>query len=35
MRYYYKKFKHSLMLQKEKLCIKSQGVKIFEQNEDV
>ncbi len=27
-------FKHSLMLQKEKPCIKSRGVKTFEQNED-
>ncbi len=32
---YYRRFKHSLMLQKEKPCIKSQGVKTFEQNEDV
>ncbi len=32
---YYWRFKHSLMLQKEKTCIKSQGVKTFEQNEDV
>ncbi len=32
---YYRRFKCSLMLQKEKPCIKSQGVKTFEQNEDV
>ncbi len=32
---YYRRFKHSLMLQKEKPCIKSQGVKTFEQNEDM
>ncbi len=32
---YYRRFKHSLMLQKEKTCIKSRGVKTFEQNEDV
>ncbi len=29
----YRRFKHSLMLQKEKTCIKSQGVKTFEQKE--
>ncbi len=32
---YYRRFKHSLMLQMEKSCIKSQGVNTFEQNEDV
>ncbi len=32
---YFRRFKHSLMLQKEKPCIKSRGVKTFEQNEDV
>ncbi len=32
---YYRRFKHSLMLQKEKPCIKSQGLKTFEQNEGV
>ncbi len=32
---YYRRFKHSLMLQKEKLCIESRGVKTFEQNGDV
>ncbi len=32
---FYRRFKCSLMLQKEKPCIKSQGVKTFEQNEDV
>jgi len=30
-----KRFKHSLMLQKETRCIKSRGVKTFEQDEDV
>ncbi len=35
IRNYYRRFKHSLMLQKEKPCIKSRGVKTFEQNEDV
>ncbi len=32
---YYWRFKHSLMLQKEKTRIKSQSVIAFEQNEDV
>ncbi len=32
---YHRRFKHSLMLQKEKPCIKRRGVKTFEQNEDV
>ncbi len=32
---YYRRFKHSLMLQKEKTCIKSWGVKTFERNEDI
>ncbi len=32
---YNRRLKRSLMLQKEKSCIKSQGVKTFEQNEDV
>ncbi len=32
---YYRRFKCSLMLQKEKPCIKSQGLKTFEQNEGV
>ncbi len=32
---YYRRFKHSLMLQKEKRCIKSQGVKTFEQNGEI
>ncbi len=32
---YYRRFKRSLMLQKEKPCIKSRGMKTFEQNEDV
>ncbi len=32
---YFRRFKRSLMLQKEKPCIKSRGVKTFEQNEDV
>ncbi len=32
---YYRRFKCSLMLQKEKPCIKSRGVKTFELNEDV
>ncbi len=32
---YYRRLKHSLMLQKEKPCIKSRGVKTFEQNEGV
>ncbi|MCJ8737959.1 hypothetical protein PDJAM_G00030190, partial [Pangasius djambal] len=32
---YYRRFKHSLMLQKEKPCIKSRGVKTIEQNGDV
>ncbi len=35
IRNYYRGFKHSLMLQKENPCIKSRGVKTFEQNEDV
>ncbi len=32
---YYRRFKHSPMLQKEKTCIKTRGVKTFEPNEDV
>ncbi len=32
---YYRRFKHSRMLQKEKPCIKSRGVNTFKQNEDV
>ncbi len=32
---YYRRLKRSPMLQKEKPCIKSQGVKTFEQNGDV
>ncbi len=32
---YYRRFKHSLMPQKEKPCIKTRGVKTFEQNKDV
>ncbi len=32
---YYRRLKCSLMLQKKKTCIKSQGVENFEQNEDV
>ncbi len=35
VRNYYRRLKHSLMLQKEKPCIKTWGVKTFEQNEDV
>ncbi len=34
IRSYYRRFKHSLMLQKEKPCIKSRGVNTFEHNED-
>ncbi len=32
---HYRRLKRSPMLQKDKPCIKSQGVKTFEQNEDV
>ncbi len=31
---YYRRIKHSPILQKEKICIKSRGVKTFEQNGD-